>query len=490
MTARTLAGNVSKSRHRALACLQMRSLTTGLSAILLIVCPGPVRAQAGSGITERIESHSDPSKSFATFVPSSYRTDEPAPLVLVLDPRGRALVPLARMAPAAERLGYLVLSSYDSRSDESTEPNDQAVAAMIEDAQDLFNVDTRRLYFVGLSGTARASWRFGQRFVPHTAGIIGFGAALPDPTMAIALYADGSFPFAFYGGAGDGDFNYEEVRRLDENLDGFGAPHFVDEWEGPHAWPDEVVFTRALEWLDTQAIRSGLEQRSPVEVANRYARGLERARALESEARLLHALRTYRHLAADFRGLVEVYDAEAAVARLIDSAALIEARAQLREILDERREFDRRLGAWVERVRESKRVRDVERGVDDLELDELMKRAQAQHPLESAAAQRRLEAVYVNASFYEPADYLSSREYAIAEAYYRLAAIIHPEDPRTLLGLARTRAQLGRLEQSSAALEEAVASGHVTRAMLTDDPLLEPLRTDPRFRRLVATLRR
>ena len=80
-----------------------------------------------------------------------------------MDPRGRALNPLGRFKDAAERLGYVLISSYNTLSDGVTEPNEAAVAAMIQDVQELVSVDTRRLYFAGFSGTARLSWVFGDR---------------------------------------------------------------------------------------------------------------------------------------------------------------------------------------------------------------------------------------------------------------------------------------------------------------------------------------
>ena len=38
-------------------------------------------------------------------------------------PAGRALVPMQRFQPAAERLGYIVMSSYNTLSDGPAEPN-------------------------------------------------------------------------------------------------------------------------------------------------------------------------------------------------------------------------------------------------------------------------------------------------------------------------------------------------------------------------------
>ena len=49
-----------------------------------------------------------------------------------MDPRGRALNPLQSLRGAAERLGYILISSYNTVSDGAIEPNEVAVAAFLD----------------------------------------------------------------------------------------------------------------------------------------------------------------------------------------------------------------------------------------------------------------------------------------------------------------------------------------------------------------------
>lgn len=457
-------------------------------AVVLLVASAPLGAQVARGVTDSVASLTDPTQVFATFVPSSYREGVPAPLLIVMDPRGRALVPLERLRPAAEELGYLVISSYDTRSDTDRDVTERAVGAMIDDAQDLFTVDTRRLYFVGFSGTARMAWIFGRVFAPYTAGIIGFGAALPSPATLVELTAQGPLPFAFFGGAGELDFNYEEVRELDARLDAYDAPHFVSFYAGPHAWPADSIFTHALEWLEVRAVRTGLRPERSDDVQELHDRALARASALEEAGKVEGAWRSHGRIVIDFDGLVDVRASRAAMARLEGSPALADERRRLERELEARKAFDVDVGRWLEAVRRTLRARAVERGIEALDLDGLLREArEAESPHDRRAAQRKLSSVFVRASFYEPDRYMRMEEYGVAAAFHRLATRIRPDDPRACLGLARASTQAGEVDDALDAVDCLARSGAMTAEALRSDALLEPLLGEERFE---AALRR
>jgi len=481
---------LNNSGDPAVIVVMMRTISGSVAlAIATLIGPPAAHAQVGPGVTESIVSRADPAERFAAFVPSSYRPDVPAPLVVIMDYRGRALLPLERLAPAAERLGYVLVSSWDSSSDETAQINERAVSAMIEDAQDLFTIDPRRLYFVGMSGTARQAWTFGERFRPYTAGVIGFGAALPSPGMLVELTLDGPFPFAFYGGAGYVDYNYEEVRSLDWRLDQYHAPHLVEFYPGPHLWPDSAVFERALEWLDVQAVRAGTQTRSEEELLGFYERRVERARALEDADDPEGAWRAYDALVADFDGLLDTETAREGVARVSESRALAEARRRLNREVAEYVAFDDRLAAWIQRVDASGRTQDVAGGVRELEIDRLLARAGRTSDVHAArAAQRKLEEVFVHASFYQPRKHMARDRYDLARAYFRIASRIKPDEPSVCLGLARTAAQTRRIDEALMALECVVEHGSLQPVDLDSDPLLKPLHDTERYRELRARL--
>ena len=461
----------------------MNKLGTGASAAaaLALACATSLSGQLSPGINADLTSIVDPSQRYAVFVPSTYTPTRRWPLALAMDPRGRALVPLERMAETAERLGWIVFSSYNTSSDSIAEPNELAVRAMIDDAQELFSIDGRRLYFAGHSGTARHSWEFADRFAQNTAGIMAFGAGLPNPAFLLTSSIAQLPAFSVFGGAGNTDYNYDEVHGLDRELDDYGVTHLFEFHPGPHAWPPADVFRSGMEWLEVRAVRNGRAQRTTEELNAIFGRRLSRAEAAERQGDIDAAFRLYESAAADFDGLLDNASAAEQVRRLRDSRAYANEVKRLRDEFADRRAFDAKVAEVVERVRRSGRPFNVNDVARDLGIETLKRRASSEDRVEANSAQRKLESLFVRASFYRPREFMGQGQFAIANAYLRLAARINPDDPFVCLQLGRTWAQMGEVEQAVESLQCALTAGVTSAQALRQDTLLEPLREDPRF---------
>ena len=163
-------------------------------------------------IIQRMTSRADTSQRYALYLPSSFTRERQWPILFLLDPRGRALIPMQRFQPVAERLGYIAISSYNTLSDGPSEPNYSAMNAMLADVQRSLSVDSRRFYLVGFSGTARFAWQMNMQVPGTVAGIIGAGAAVPGGRAWIRSNIGKSSPVLF-GTIGTLDPNYEELRN-------------------------------------------------------------------------------------------------------------------------------------------------------------------------------------------------------------------------------------------------------------------------------------
>jgi len=135
---------------RRLHCTWRIALAAGVAIGAL---PGPIAAQDSAGrLEQRVTAASDTSQSYALYLPPRYMTSRTWPVLFVLDPRGRALLAEKLFEDAAARLGWVVMSSYNTLSDGPPEPNVNAMNAMLASAQRLA-IDPGRVYLAGFSGT-------------------------------------------------------------------------------------------------------------------------------------------------------------------------------------------------------------------------------------------------------------------------------------------------------------------------------------------------
>ena len=439
-------------------------------------------------IVQRVVSRADSSHRYALYLPSAFARDRQWPVVFVLDPRGRALVPLARFQSAAERLGYIVLSSYNTLSDGPAQPNYSAMNAMLDDVQRFLPVDPRRLYIAGFSGTARFAWQMSTQAPGTIAGIIGAGASVPGGRSWIQSNIGKSSP-ALFGTIGTLDPNYEEVRELDAELDAIGTPHHVERFDGGHQWPPIDLSTRAVEWLELAAMQRGLAARNQGWIDSLYAAWRGRAARADSTGDAPGAARAYKLVAADFRGLVDVGPVEARLAALRADPRVRRTDAAEAAAAERDARAATALFAFVAELERAPSPPSLDDARKRLDLDKLRRDAARTDDSTSAIASRRvLERIFSHMSFYAPRELLDGRRYAHAAAALGIARLIKPNDPSACFSHARALAQTGDKANALQALECAAASKQVSLAAIEGDPLLAPLRSEARYQAVVSQL--
>lgn len=439
-------------------------------------------------LVERVASSLDRSQHYAVYLPSTYGTDRKWPVLLLLDPRGRALIPMGLARASAERYGYVVLSSYNTLSDGSNQPNIDALSAMLTDAERLLAVDPARYYLVGFSGTARVSWEFAYGLRGHVAGIIGFGAGVTPGFQFVQHGITGPVPFVYYGGSGTTDFNYEEMLALDSELDRRGMIHRLQYYDGPRSWPPRRVMTDAIEWMELQAMRQGLARKDGAWIDSLFGAELGRAKTLEAAGQSYAAFLRYRAMAADFRGVAEVASVAARAAALEQGSAVRDAVRRQEKVVAANHAYLRRLGRFLKEFRRAKSPPSLKHSLKVLQVAELEKRrADARDTLAALAAGRLLEQVLVFSSFYEPRGYLDRGEAERALAILAIAEAVRPGQ-----GICYTRARalvlLHRRDEAVKALTCWIRDARPSPGQVATDSSFVMLHGHPAFEALVTRL--
>jgi len=213
-------------------------------------------------VIERVNVAGSEGQSYALYVPNGYSPDRAWPILYCLDPGARGRVPVERFAAAAEKAGFLVAGSNNSRNGPFA-PSELAIRLMLTDTHARFQIDDSRVYAAGLSGGARLALAWAQN--GHIAGVVASSAGFGAPTLPKQI------PFLIFATAGADDFNHDELYRMSRELARRNIPHHYEEFEGGHEWLPAALTAKALEFFEGKIPAQAAAQSKEMDrLASRY----------------------------------------------------------------------------------------------------------------------------------------------------------------------------------------------------------------------------
>lgn len=487
-----IAGRTSGRSVYRLAAAQMCLCTV----VLLLFCfglsstavaqssPSSSTAITPGVLAPRIECTSKPEQTYALYVPSDFTPERAWPVIFALDPAARGAVPVELLKDAAEKYGYLVAGSNNSRNGPFA-ASYEAAAAMAEDLSRRFPVDAKRVYFTGFSGGARASVYVSLACGTCSAGVILHGAGLPGDRPP-----NKEMNFAVFSAVGTLDFNYSEVVTLQEKLAEQGITHRLRRFEGPHQWAPAEVWMEAVEWIELIAMKQGRRPRDEAFIRDQLSRRVARAREREAAGELYVAWQEFRGIARDFEGIANTKDAS------FQASILAKRREMQQERRDEQREFEQEravlrdfnlsFGRFLNEPVERLTLRTEIEG----QLSALRRRLELDKQKEgwrARVAQRAFRQVV--ARLYEAGEHsLREKDYALAEMEFDLLTKALPDQAGPRFQLARAYALAGKKQEAIRALHESLKLGF-NRAALLEREDFASLRDSAEFQRILEAVR-
>ena len=245
----------------------------------------------------------DPAQHYSLYLPSTFKPDRTWPVILVFDAGGRGRRGVERYQAGAERYGYIVAGSNNSRNG-PWKPSLDAARAMATDVAARFPVHLRRIYTAGMSGGARVAMMvalhpelIAGRNPVEAAGVFASSAGFPPGEFRESV------PFPVFATAGTDDFNYLEVRTLERALKG---PRRVVVFEGGHTWLPVQAATDGIEWMELQGMASGIRPRDQPLIDDLFARRVARADALQDPLELTRELQSIARDFSRFKNVTEL----------------------------------------------------------------------------------------------------------------------------------------------------------------------------------------
>ncbi len=454
-------------------------------AILLIqtsLAPASATDDLPKGqIVDKVICRADSGQSYALYVPSHYDATKVWPILFCFDPGARGRLPVDLFREAAERYGYILAGSNNSRNGAGGQ-GPESMSAMWNDCQARLAIDSTRVYAAGMSGGARLICGFAQSGSFLT-GVIAFAAGFP------GAQAPQRVPFLFFGAAGVDDFNFPEMRQLDGELEKLGATWKIIAFEGGHGWPPGTICAQAIEWLELQAMKAGKRPRDNDLVENLFEKASASLRMAEGSGTAGQAYLQIAALIRDFAGLRDISTFEKQAARL---GASKEAKKYFREEKEQQALQYKRQAELFARWKDPSGNEDPAGTVTTFEstLRELKRQAEAASDSTGRRIARRiLNGCYVHA-YEESRSLLEQKRYAASARMLEMAVSIYPDRPNVLYLLSSTFAKAGDKKKALDALKRASERGFSDVSTVEKDDSFGFLRDDPRMRQILDRIRK
>jgi predicted esterase len=420
-------GRLSMLGHLEAGVRRVRSARAIMLAGLFAGMPQPGAGQSNGGhLEERMASVTDTSQTYALYLPPGYTDDREWPILFVLDPRARAVLALRLFQETASELGWVVMSSYNSRSDSFPELNEQAMEAMLRSAQERLSINRSRLYLAGFSGTARAVLRFAVTLRGHVAGVIAVGGALGFELGGPETVFAGDSTFAYFGAAGTRDFNHDEVVAMADRFGTMHVPFRAAVFDGEHSWPPADVCRQAIEWLELRAMRSGRRAADSAWMRLQLQNDMARAADLDRLRQADKALRLYEAITRDYPPSPQASTAAERADVLSNTPAVKRYRAQVGNLVHKERMQAEDLQRVLRWARSSSDPPASETLVRKLKIAKLKETAERGDSLQAASAERLLARMFVWLAFYEPRAYIANHSPHRALTMFEAATRIGP----------------------------------------------------------------
>jgi predicted esterase len=479
------AGNIGEGRSRCKAGVRT-SIAVVASVLCFAIWPAVCQADAVKltlpGQIIDVACEADASQTYALYLPSTYTTAQRWPIIYLFDPGGRGRRPVELYKDLAEKYGFILAGSNNSKNfgpDES-----KSVNAIWQDTHLRFALDAHLTYVSGFSGGARVAGLMALTCQQcQIAGVIAHGAGYP------TNWSGAKDKLLYFFAVGNQDFNWAEVMTIRRQREDEGLAYRVRVFPGPHQWAPAEVMQDAIEWLLLKAMQAGTRPPDLTMIDHLSHRAQDEAEGAEKKGDAIAQLAAYRALVSDFAGLKDVSEYENKLAALKKSAALKTALKNERAEMDDQSALENEVSSKMHAYVNGTAADSVTLANDILQA---MRRLaddseHSKNETKRMVARRAFDELWV-AGIENGQQELESRHFEKADACFDLMSKVR-DDPWPVLLLAETHAASGNKKLAIKDLREAVRRGLTDAAAIESNDRLQTLKADPDFQKLLAELK-
>lgn len=203
-------------------------------------------------VINQVKCIADTNQSYVLYLPSTYNKKQLWPIIFFFDSHAEGALPIGKYKELAEKYGFVIACSNNSKNGQAGDECNAIIQKFMNDVLNRFAIDNKRIYTSGFSGGARVA-AIAAMTRNEIVGVIGCGAGFPNTNGNKSVETS----FEFVGIVGNGDFNYTELKRLDNSLQEKNIPHQLLVFNGKHEWPAIGTMEQAFWWLECNSMREG-----------------------------------------------------------------------------------------------------------------------------------------------------------------------------------------------------------------------------------------
>lgn len=440
-------------------------------------------------IIDKIICQDKPEQSYALYLPPDYTPEKTWPTLYAFDPRARGRIPLEHFKEAAQKYGFIVVGSNNSRNGPWL-PVMEASKAVWTDTNKRFSIDEKRVYTTGFSGGSRAAAVF-SKFVNHPVeGIIGIGAGLPQQLKPAQVQ-----PSVYFGIVGFGDFNYQPMMKLDNEFDNWNVPHRFLVYDGEHNWPPQEICTRAIEWMEVLAMKRKLRPLDTRLNEKIYTKELEKAQRLEEEGYVYRAVSEYEAIVSVFHEWKDAKD-------ISDRISYLKQSKEYRKFMNDEKEISERedlyrkkfINTFARIMKSPEMVMNLTDIYSELGISHLFNKFKNKKNInEHYLASRLLTELFIH-SVEEGWRYYDKGNYKMAIIFHEIAAKASEYKPSRLpyvqYELARFYALNKQKKKSLKILERAVENGFNDIEAIENQDDLKTIKNSVEYKKIIRELKK
>ncbi len=243
----------------------------------------------------------DGNQSYALYLPSNYNKENTFPIIYIFDAHGTGKLPIALYKNLAEKYGYILVASNDSKNGNTWEETISIFDKLYTDTKNRLSIDTKRIYLMGFSGGARVANAI-TILNGNINGVICIGAVYPTRNTETPRNN-----YTLLAIAGKEDMNYTELVKYDMiDLAGHNLKHILLTYDGKHEWSPENIMEEAFVWLECNEMRKDVSQKNDVFIKEKIAPKIEELKQLMEAKKSLEAFKLCKQTINIFDGLTDL----------------------------------------------------------------------------------------------------------------------------------------------------------------------------------------